>query len=176
MNIEDLSALYTHILRLKKLKRSGWVRNNVDDPESVADHSFALALLALQFANKLNLDAYKAATIALIHDVGESIIGDITPHHGISRQEKSKKEAVAVKEILKDKELHELWLDFEESRTEEGRLVKQLDKLEAYMQARNYQLSDDILAEFHQSTDSVLSDKSMKEILKLLEKTDTIAA
>lgn len=32
--------------------------------------------------------------MALVHDLGESVVGDITPHCGVSKEEKHKREKV----------------------------------------------------------------------------------
>lgn len=39
--------------------------------------------------------------MALIHDVAESIVGDITPHDGVSNEDKHKLESDAIQEIKK---------------------------------------------------------------------------
>jgi putative hydrolase of HD superfamily len=47
-------------------------------PESVADHSYALSILSLSLADgTLNLNREKVLLMSLLHDLGESIIGDI---------------------------------------------------------------------------------------------------
>ena len=45
----------------KRLLRSGWVRENVKDPESVAEHSFRVGVLAMVLADQIgnNLDKNK---------------------------------------------------------------------------------------------------------------------
>lgn len=166
MNLDELHTLYEHIVRLKKLKRAGWVRNNIEAPESVADHSFALAVLTLHYAEKLNLDTYKAVTIAVLHDIGESVIGDITPHDGVKGEDKTQKESAAVREILNNDDLYQLWLDFEQGRTAEGRLVRQLDKIEAFLQAKSYQAKPEVIEEFLNSSLKATSDPLLKKILE----------
>jgi putative hydrolase of HD superfamily len=173
MTTSELQTIYSHITNLKVLKRAGWVRSGVKEPESVADHSFGLAVLALMFAQKQNLDVGKVAQTAILHDIGESIIGDITPHDGVNSEQKKEQEAVAVQEILEDDKLYQLWLDFEEGRTPEGRLVKQLDKLEAYLQARSYDVSNEVKDEFYKSTSGALSDPALVALLEELRSTSS---
>ena len=48
----------------------------VPEAESVADHTYALAMHAFLVAIELGLDVEKAVTMALIHDAPESITGD----------------------------------------------------------------------------------------------------
>lgn len=80
---------YLHkIGKLKDLKRKSWVLRKVPNPESVADHSFRTSFMALLLADKLNLDKNKCVQMALIHDISESLTGDITPHDKISEDKK----------------------------------------------------------------------------------------
>ena len=120
------------------------------------------------FAQKQQLDVGRAVQIAILHDIGESIIGDTTPHDGVAAEKKKAQEAAAVQEILQDNHLYSLWLDFEEGHTPEGRLVKQLDKLEAYLQARNYQVNPAVLKEFFDSSNQAIVDPVLKNILSEL--------
>ena len=41
------------------MKRAGWVRKNVDDPESVADHMYRMAMMALALPPDSGLDRDK---------------------------------------------------------------------------------------------------------------------
>ena len=45
------------------------------------------------------LDTNKCIKMALVHDVAESIVGDITPFCGISKEEKRRLEADAMQQI-----------------------------------------------------------------------------
>jgi len=46
----DLLEFAKKVRELKDLKRTGWVQRGVSDPESVADHSFMLAILACVYS------------------------------------------------------------------------------------------------------------------------------
>lgn len=63
--------------------------------------------------------------MALVHDLAESVVGDITPHCGISKQEKEIRERKAMREItslLEDCEMADEIVDlFEEF--EAGKLL-----------------------------------------------------
>ena len=180
MNIAQIQELQQTLHKLKSLKRAGWVLKGVEDPESVADHSLGLSVLALAMSKDLNLNTEKLLVMAVLHDIGESVIGDITPHDGVSKKDKQDKEVKAVRDILTKIDstgvLYETWLDFEYRRTPEGVFIAQLDKLEAYLQARSYGLDEDGLAEFGASTRSALIDEKLITILDELEKTTTHTA
>ena len=62
---------------LKTIERTGWVREKIPHPESVAEHSFRSGMLAMILAKERGVDQLKSMKMALIHDVGESLIGDI---------------------------------------------------------------------------------------------------
>src|SRR5262245_33825115 len=65
--------------KLKRVRRKGWVDRGVVDAESVADHSYRLAVLAWAVARSRGLDADRAQRIALLHDLAEAEVGDETP-------------------------------------------------------------------------------------------------
>ena len=62
-------AVFFHLVgKLKLEKRKGWVDRGVRGCESVADHSFRLALMSFVFAEKQKLDAGRALKLAVVHD------------------------------------------------------------------------------------------------------------
>ncbi|HEV8359378.1 MAG TPA: HD domain-containing protein, partial [Candidatus Thermoplasmatota archaeon] len=72
-------ALVLEAEALKRTPRAGWKRVGIARPESVADHSWRLALMAMLYAEMLGLDAGKAARIAVLHDLAEARTGDAMP-------------------------------------------------------------------------------------------------
>ena len=78
--IKNLVDFLKIIGKLKTLKRKGWIERKItNEIESVADHSFRLGILSIIFADVLGLDSVKSIKMSLIHDIPESIVGDITP-------------------------------------------------------------------------------------------------
>ena len=71
--------------RLKEVRRQGWVDRGVPDAESVADHSYHVAVLAWAVARARGLDADRALRLALFHDLAEAETGDETPFDAILR-------------------------------------------------------------------------------------------
>ena len=68
----------------KKILRSGWIREKIKDPESVAEYSFQLSVLAMVLADTLGVDKEKLIKMALLHDLGEVVTGDIVwPREGL---------------------------------------------------------------------------------------------
>lgn len=81
--------------KLKLQKRTGWVREKVDGAESIADHMYRMAILSLLSEEDDELDVAKCVQMAVVHDLAEAEVGDITPFDGISREEKQAREAVS---------------------------------------------------------------------------------
>jgi len=81
---------------LKTEKRTGWIHAGVAAPESVADHSHRAALIALLAARHAEgaPDARHAALVALVHDLAESLTGDIVPEE--RQRERARAGAAAV--------------------------------------------------------------------------------
>jgi len=114
--------------------------------ESSADHSWRLALMTFMVAEELSLEINieKAVRIALVHDLAESLTGDIDAlliaRGDISAEEKDANELKAmlrIKKSLPDNlagEIFALWEEYEDGKTEEARFVKALDKLETMTQ------------------------------------------
>jgi putative hydrolase of HD superfamily len=137
--------------KLKILRRAGWVRCGVEPCESVAEHTFGVALLALIVPEDVNTDRKRCIAMALVHDLAEAIVGDLTPHDGVPAEEKRVRERAAILEMaaelgpaselagLGGGALVELWEEFEAGASEEARLVRDLDVIEMALQARTYQ-------------------------------------
>jgi putative hydrolase of HD superfamily len=75
--IDDLSLFFRSVLELKSIRRAGWVlKVQVEDAESVADHTFSMATIAMLLSDMLGLDTHKVIKMVLMHDLAESIVGD----------------------------------------------------------------------------------------------------
>ncbi|WP_297498082.1 HD family hydrolase [Thermococcus sp.] len=132
---------------LKRLPRTGWLLRGVASPESIADHSFRTAIIALFLADELvkrgvSINVERAVRIALLHDVGEARITDV-PLTAQGYLNKGEAERKAVMELLLKSPLPEeyfgLWREYEEESTLEGKLVKFADRLEMLIQAYEYE-------------------------------------
>jgi len=130
--------LFLEALGLKALPRAGWRRVGITAPESVAAHSWGMALLALLHCPP-ELSRERVLALCVVHDLVEVRVGDITPHDGISRAEKTRREASAATSLFADHPaLHALWTEYETGTSAEARFVHQLDKLDMGLQARAY--------------------------------------
>jgi 5'-deoxynucleotidase len=176
---DDLSLFFHSVLELKCIKRAGWVSKvQVEDAESVADHTFSMATMAMLLSDMLGFDTHKVIKMVLIHDLAESIVGDYMPGDVAARQ-KLAKEKKAMKSILSGlpkevrEEYEEIWLEYLHNRTEIARFVHRIDKLEMALQANQYAkqgYADKLLAPFFESAEIALGDAGdiVSEILKSL--------
>ena len=143
MEYKNLLTLFRKVGELKTIKRSGWVRCEIPEPESVADHSFRCAFMAMILGDRMAVDTFKLVKMALLHDIAEVVAGDITPYDGISSKEKAQREEAGLWTLLENvKNVDQyiaLWKEYEEENTMEARLVKKIDKLEMALQAREYE-------------------------------------
>jgi putative hydrolase of HD superfamily len=132
--------------KLKETARAGWALRGIGRPESVADHTFRVCLLALVLSRDADppLDRERCLAIALVHDLAESLVGDITPYDGVSVAEKHRREREAMERLCAmagDDEILRLWEEYQAAQTAEACFVKDLDKLETVLQAAEYEAS-----------------------------------
>ncbi len=136
-----LHALLSEAIGLKDVARAGWLRVGVGAPESVAAHAWGVAWLVLALCPP-GVDRGRALAIAVLHDLAEVRVGDLTPHDPVPREEKRAREAAAMEDLLRPlpnaAELLALWDEYESGSTPEGRLVKACDRLDMALQARRY--------------------------------------
>ncbi|USS39828.1 HD family hydrolase [Thermococcus aggregans] len=139
--------LFIEAGKLKKLPRMGWLLRGVANPESVAEHTFRVALITLFLGDELkkkgiDINVEKALKIALLHDLGEARITDL-PLEAQNYVDKKKAERKAMVDILGAErvEYFRLFQEYEDEKSLEGRLVKFADKLEMVLQAWEYEKS-----------------------------------
>ena len=123
--------------KLKSLARAGWLRNGIEHPESVAAHSWGVALLCHEHCPD-HLNRERVLQLAIIHDLPEVYVGDITPHDGISQEKKHFLEMQAAQNFLPEK-TYAIWLEYLENQSPEARFVHAIDKIDMALQARFYE-------------------------------------
>lgn len=151
MNAEAVLEFVEEIGILKHLPRSGWQFRGIPDAESIADHCYRMALLAMVLADVLveqgvTLDANKVTRMALLHELAEARIGDIPfiAFRYLPKEAKQAAERAAIDDMLANfGALHgrylALWEEFEAGTTLEARLVRAADQLELMIQVAQYE-------------------------------------
>lgn len=163
MNLYTNVLLLNEIYNLKQIKRQGWLRPgrelSLNDVESVPDHSWCAAMLALlllpntlveykeKYYNSEDIESYEKDQIIkmlVVHDLAEAHTGDIP------KGEKNKQDEIDEKSrFLYYKELnfpnkiniegiYNLWEEFTLCKTLNSKIAKDIDQLECYIQLSFY--------------------------------------
>jgi putative hydrolase of HD superfamily len=163
------------VSELKKIPRRGWKEKiGITRPESVADHSFSVAIMAMVFSDLQKLDTQKMLKMALLHDLSESITGDFIPEE-ISKMSKKEIENQTINEILSmlpseiSNGYTRIWDEFQEGTSKESVLMHEIDRLEMAIQALKYNAEGHPKEKLAQFFESARRDIKSKEILEILD-------
>jgi putative hydrolases of HD superfamily len=139
MNLEKYIAFIEEIEKMKSVLRTSW--NSSGRRDSDAEHSWRLALLACVISEEYKeLDINKLLVMSLIHDIGEIYEGDISAALKPDQENKFQTEYRAVQQVFsllpeaQANRMLELWLEYNENKTPEAKLIKALDKAETILQ------------------------------------------
>ncbi len=173
-----------NVLELKDLERTGWKVREVRMPESVADHSFFVALLCLLYAEEEGLNAGRCVSLALAHDLHESICGDICTREfeheqEVPNAEKKRIEASAMEELLKTAPegrrgtLRAISMEYFDQKSGEAVFVRDMDMVEMCLQALYYvkkERTTQDLGDFFRKTERDLHTKTGKKLFESIKK------
>ncbi len=142
---EKVVKFYVLCSRLKSLIRTGWKDWNVkaERVESVAEHVYGVQMLALAMYSEYqyDIDIEKVLYMLAVHELEETIIGDLT-FLQISSEDKAKIGHAAIEKILADlingDEIKNIILEFDEHKTAESLFAYHCDKLECDLQCKLY--------------------------------------
>lgn len=151
-----LLHLYMRLATLKLLPRTGWLQRGIAQPESIAEHTFGVATLALLIGEHYPaLDRGQLLALALVHDLAEALLGDVpaSARRLFGAEAKHTAEHLAATELfgsLPNGTVYlTLWEEYARGASAEARLVKGLDRIEMLAQALVYeQAGSRALAEF----------------------------
>lgn len=151
MNQRELLNFLNRLERLKTNGRHSVTAGGVT--ESVAAHSWRLSVFALLLLPEFpQIDGNKLLRMCLIHDFGEAVTGDIPSFLKSKEHERTEEDAVAT--LLSDLpepqrgELTALFAEMDALETQEARLYKALDKMEAVIQHNESDISTWIPLEY----------------------------
>lgn len=152
----DSARILERISKTKVVERSGWIRANIDKPESIADHMYNAMWIAVlylpetlqKYGNKYN--KRKIIDTLFIHDIGEVDVGDKPPDEftdSFRIQEDSRVKYILMHdtypEIHNLNEYRQLWDDFFNQSTINARIAKDIDVIEAIYQFYTYKKGHD---------------------------------
>lgn len=152
------------MMHLKEQVRTGWTLRGVNAPESVADHSWGTALLCQWHAGEADVDRSRAVEMALIHDLAESVTGDVATrvasmNDPAVKQQKQARERAAMEQLIGRPDslvgsgepggggeagpaaghIRALWEEYEAGETPVARFVRDMNLIDMCMQALVYE-------------------------------------
>ncbi|TKX53905.1 HD family hydrolase [Halorubrum sp. SP3] len=152
---------------LKDERRTGWQLRGVDDPESVAAHSWGVAYLVVALGDRFrgglpSVDLDRALRLAVVHDVAEAETGDVATRaadvadrgddatrpdstaDAVDREAKVAAERDAIRDLAGPlpERLRDAWEAYEARESPEAILVKECDLLDTCLQAVVYERGD----------------------------------
>ena len=168
-----ISDFFKIVANLKNIDRQGWIdKLSIDNPESVADHTYSMAVMSMVISDLEDYDSEKIIKMVLLHDLAESEIGDHTPEQ-IDKDEKRKLEDISFNKIIENlpknirTQYLQIWNEFQEGISEESIIVHQLDRLEMVLQAKIYQsrgIPYEKLETFLESAKKDITNPKLKEL------------
>ena len=147
---------------LKDERRTGWQLRGVEDPESVAAHSWGVAYLVLALSDRFRddlpgVDVDRALRLAVVHDVAEAETGDVATRasdvaepaadptaESVDREAKVAAERAAMRDLAGPlpERVRNAWEAYEARESPESVLVKECDLLDTCLQALLYERGD----------------------------------
>lgn len=132
---------------------------------------YRMSVMTMLAPQSLGLDVAHCTKMALVHDMAEALVGDITPVDGVSKEEKGRREAEAMGFLCggllgdggaggaggaQGQSMRDIFTEYEEGKTPESVFVHDVDKVELLLQMVEYEkraegkseLGDQDLGEF----------------------------
>ena len=154
MNQREYIKFLNVIEKLKCNTRHSWTSNGRH--ESVAEHSWRLAVMAMLCADEYpDLDINKVIKMCLIHDFGEALTGDIPAFLKTDEHEKDEEKAIEILLALlpadTKEEISALFEEMKLLKTDEARLYKSLDNIEALISHNEADISTWLHREYEEN-------------------------
>ncbi len=154
MNQREYIKFLNVIEKLKCNTRHSWTSSGRH--ESVAEHSWRLAVMAMLCTDEYpDLNINKVIKMCLIHDFGEAITGDIPAFLKTDENEKDEEKAIdsllTLLPVDTKKELSELFEEMKSLNTDESKLWKSLDNIEALISHNEADISTWLTREYEEN-------------------------
>ena len=168
---QSVIEFYVLCNTLKNIVRTGWKDWGVtrERIESIAEHIYGVQMLAISMWSQYgyDLDIKKVLSMLALHELEETIIGDLTQFQ-IDRNTKTQIGHEAIHKILnklaQGHPLEQLILEFDERTTPEAQFAYQCDKLECDLQCKIYD-EENCVDLNNQSSNPTAQDKQVKDLL-----------
>lgn len=130
---------------LADLPRTGWLLRGVRPCESIADHSYGVALTVMLLVDALReegltVDGEKALRMALVHDAPEAKTGDVPMPQKTERMDAALEELEdGISARILPEPQRAAWREAEDGVSLEARIVKAADKVQMMTKALIYE-------------------------------------
>ncbi|MBD3203118.1 HD domain-containing protein [Candidatus Woesearchaeota archaeon] len=176
--LKELLEVFLTLQVTKELPRQGFIYSGFkrNEADSVAAHSFNVIAFSFLLARELKnsgeeIDVEKTTILALLHDMGEAITGDIGTWvkvlaKGKFEEVENKAFKLLVRNLSDKKELISLFSEYSDLETKEAQIVKLADALDAIAQGLNTPGAK--LDDFKLADKKIIHDKIKDKKLKKL--------
>jgi putative hydrolase of HD superfamily len=161
MNKQKINDILLFLERSKVLQSVARYSKSLDgEQNTVAEHSWRLALMAYVIGTecKVNVDMARTLALALVHDLAEAKTGDMDAYAQIKvgigiAERKAVLEDLAMRDMTDDLSfgnwMYSLWKEFEDQQSLEAKFVKALDKIEGFLHIAEDGVGVYVPSEFH---------------------------
>lgn len=189
--------------QLKDIDRAGVLIYGHKNPDSTSDHTFRLAVMVWALGDREGLDMTKMFKMALVHNMVKTQTGDITPYTGVIdedrsiawrwrrlslkdkerlKNEKFNNEKAALMKIVKDlpneveKDILDVWHEYEKMQSDEARFVSQLDRTENLLEAIEAYTIDNSFPTlpWWQHSDEAVNDETILRLMDAMSQEELI--
>jgi|GEM_PF-5378932 len=147
-NYSLTNETYNCYSKAKGVERAGWVDNLIPAPENIVEHMYNTWLMGLLYLpnsidNETDYDKNKVLKMLLIHDLGETITGDIPKPQKVNAPQYAADEDFVMRSLLLKgtypqmtnmTEYYSLWEEWEAKATINAHIAKDLDTIQAIYQ------------------------------------------
>ena len=139
-DLDGLLEFLLYVGQAKRTFRTGWVLRGVEKVESVADHMYRMAVMSLLLPTISEESKVRCMKLALVHDLSESVVGDLTEFDGVPKSEKRRRETEAMLYLTSllpadvGREIFSLFNEYADQKSNEAKLVKDLDIFDMLLQ------------------------------------------
>jgi putative hydrolase of HD superfamily len=152
--IANILELFLTVQVSKELPRQGFLYSGFkrNEADSVAAHSYSVSLFAFVLARELQkegweIDPDKTLKIALLHDLGETITGDIGTYakdlaRGVFDKVEKDAFSLLVRNLVNSSEFTGYFEEYQHLTSAEAQVVKFADALDAFVQGFNTPSAD----------------------------------
>ena len=165
--------------QLSEIRRGGDLLLGIDNPQTVAEHSFRAGVVGYFIGKLEGVNAEKAAVIALFNDMHESRIGDL---HKIAQryvnQKKAEKNAFEEQVEKFPEEIKKEMLDnlhnLQNDGTPEGIVARDADLIENAIQYKEYiENGHKEAQEWLDNVRRLVKTKTARQMMDTIQKTDS---